>query len=154
MQTRRATSRRRTAGFSLIELVIVVTLIGILGVIAAPRFANASARQRVIAAANRIEADIKLAQQYARASSDEYTLSFSDPRFYQCTSADGLREQTVNINEEPYGAKVKAMIEGGGTDLVFNGYGLPRNGAIFEVVNDAHRITLKIDPITGEVTQQ
>src|SRR5690606_27031377 len=56
-------------GFSLLELVMVLTIIAILAAIATPRYANAMARYRADLAARRIAADLLLAQRLARTES-------------------------------------------------------------------------------------
>ena len=56
---------RHSAGFTLLELVIALTLIGLFGAIALPSFASLVARQRLHAAAHHLQADIALARQAA-----------------------------------------------------------------------------------------
>lgn len=139
-------------GFSLIELTLVVAMIAVLGVLAAPRFASASARQRTQAAANRIEADLALAQQRARAASADYTVRFKGD-CYQLIAADGTVDQLTDLAEDPYRIDLGAILDDKGSDLVFNGYGLPSTGATITAIGGGLRIALKVDPTTGEVTR-
>ncbi|MEM9413975.1 MAG: GspH/FimT family protein [Planctomycetota bacterium] len=141
-------------GFSLIELTLVVALVAVLAAIAGPRFANASARQRAVAAANRIEADIALAQNLAQATSDDYTLRFTTKSSYQCIAADATTDQTVDLRADPYGVSLAYTLDNAGSDLVFNGFGLPNSGGELTVSGGGKVIVLTLNPVTGEVTRQ
>jgi type IV fimbrial biogenesis protein FimT len=57
--------RLRSAGFTLLELVIALTIVGMLGAMALPSFASLVARQRLHAAAHHLQADIAQARQEA-----------------------------------------------------------------------------------------
>src|SRR4051794_21600677 len=57
------------SAYTLVELVLVLIIIGIMAGMAVPRYAMATARYRASAAANRIAADLAMAQQNARATS-------------------------------------------------------------------------------------
>ena len=63
-------------GFSLAELVCVVVIIGILAAIAAPRFSNSLALQRVEAAARRVVVDLALVRRQAKSSNASQTVRF------------------------------------------------------------------------------
>ncbi|MDO8375833.1 MAG: GspH/FimT family pseudopilin [Aquabacterium sp.] len=57
--------RLRIGGFTLLELVIALTIVGMLGAMALPSFASLVARQRLHAAAHHLQADIALARHEA-----------------------------------------------------------------------------------------
>ena len=64
------------AAFTAIELLFVLIIISIVGLMAAPRFANSLAEQHVDAAARRMAADIALAQRRAKFSSTSQAIAF------------------------------------------------------------------------------
>ena len=134
------------SGFSLMELVMVIAIVGVLGAVAAPRYAAALHRYRAQAAAHRLAADLELARERAAASSETHTLTVAaDGRSYTIspwTSPDGSETAyTVRLDAEPYLAAVVETHLGGDRRAEFNGYGVPRNGggSIVVGVGDARR---------------
>ncbi len=67
---------RRSSGFTLLELVIALTLVGLFGAMALPSFASLVARQRLHAAAHHLQADIALARQEAGRRAQAVHLAF------------------------------------------------------------------------------
>jgi len=142
-------------GFSLVELVMVITVIGLLAGIALPRFSNSVARQRAQTAAKRIAADLSLARQRAIYTSAGQTVTFSGAT-YSLTGMQDLDHSTaaykVNLAKAPYEAEVVSVDFGGDTEVVFDIYGMAdSNGSV--VVRVAHwQHTVQLEAETGQIT--
>lgn len=146
--------RRSARAFSLVELTVVLVLIGVLAALAAPRFANASSHRRVESAAARVIADLRYAQQRARATSDNVSLNFRGGNSYTLADKNTKVLQTVDLSAEPFGVQIAAEIDRAETSLTFNGFGQPDAGAKFILSSGSHTATVTVDPMTGEVRRQ
>ncbi len=145
--------------FSLIELVMVITAIGLFAAIAIPRYANSAVRYRAGAAAQRIEADLVLAQERARLTSQDITGTFNtDNETVSIPALTGLDDRTAayltDLSAEPYQADITAVSFNGTDEVTFDGFGVPDEGGTVDVrAGDVtKRITLDAD--TGEVSIQ
>ncbi|MBI3866026.1 MAG: prepilin-type N-terminal cleavage/methylation domain-containing protein, partial [Planctomycetia bacterium] len=69
-------SRRRCSGFTLVELVIVILILGIASVIAVPRFVNTLNSSRARTAARRVANDVALVRSWARITSQSQSITF------------------------------------------------------------------------------
>lgn len=142
---------RRRQGYTLVELVMVLVIAATLAAIAAPRFAAASARNRTVAAASRIEADLRLAQQRARASSAEYAVSFNIARDTYKLGAEA-DAHNVDIGASPYESDIESADFGGDGVVRFNAFGVPDTGGTLRVVGGGVALSVTLDAGTGEVT--
>jgi prepilin-type N-terminal cleavage/methylation domain-containing protein len=95
-------ARRR--GFTLIELVVVVAILGIVAGIAVPRMASAVSGQRAEMAVVRVSMDMDLVAEMARSESRGYTVTF-DPGDVSYTVSGGgeVKSATTYLASEPYG---------------------------------------------------
>lgn len=135
-------SSRRTTGFSLFELVLVLVVMAILASIGLSRFSGSSRRQGLDAAARRLVADFDLARQNAVASGKSGTVTFDKPA--ASYSVDGVADLNdpalayrVALGREPYAITIRGLdLDGaGGSVLTFDGYGRPvRSGSATESV--------------------
>ena len=146
----------RGRGFSLIELVLVLSVIAVLAGLAAPRFAASATRGRVEAAATRVITDCRLAQHRARASSADYFVVFAGGHHYTLTDdpADNstrVWRRVTDLGAEPYDVSISVVLDHSGDTLTYNGFGLPNAGGTIEIGRGAGQVVLAIDPITGEV---
>jgi type II secretory pathway pseudopilin PulG len=146
-------------GWSLLEIVLVLAIVGVLAAVAAPRYAQAGARYRADLAARRIRADLCLAQSQARAASAPRSVSFlPGPAQYQLLgvlSPDGVAgDYTVALSAEPYRAELVSASFNGSLQVVFNGWGLPDAGGTVVVRAGSEQRTVVLDGGTGRVTIQ
>jgi len=112
-------------GFTLIEMVFVVTTIALVGAIALPRFAGASDRRRLLAAGERTVADIAMLREQARAISGTVTVRFARAGYAWDSSAGGVAGASgrTTLNESPYFVTLRFFQSGGDDTVVFDGYG-------------------------------
>jgi len=150
--------RREELAFSLIELILVLTIISVLAAIAVPRYANALARYRVDAAASRVVADLDYARQRARASSASVTVSFKTGQ--ECVILEGVqhiddpgKQWGVALAGKPYYADL-VSVDFTGHKLIFDGYGYPDSGgtAVLRVGTETRTVVLDAD--TGKAAVQ
>lgn len=140
-------------GFTLVELVLVMLIIGVIAAIAAPRFAQASARQQLAAAAKRVESDLEKARHQARASSNWVTVRFNTAaNSYQYAPQVGDNTYTVQLNESPYDVALDAAEFGSGSDVSFNGFGFPTNAGKVALKSGAGTVIVTLDA-SGRVSR-
>ncbi len=142
-------------GFSLIELVMVVAIIGITSGMVIPRFANSTSLARVNAATNRIIRDAALARQRAMSTSQPRSMVFAAVG-YSISGLTSLNNRSpdyaVDLAVEPYKANALTANLGGDAQVTFNIYGVPDSGGTISVTVGGNTRVLTLDANTGLVT--
>lgn len=136
-------------GFTLLELVIVMTLLAIIGGIAMPRYTASLAHHRAEAAARRIAADLAYLRQQARFTSSSKTIAF-DLATHQYSGSI----TTVSLGDDPYKAVILSVDFGGDAEIVFDGYGIPDSGGTVLIQAGHRQKTITLDGDSGRVTVQ
>ncbi len=143
-------------GFSAVELVIVLLILGILAAAAAPKFAEAWNRFRVDSAARRIVADLATAQARARAASTSVSIGFTLPPQGNGYQIAGMLDPdrpsdnyAVQLGDPPYQVALSEVSLGGRTTLTYNGYGVPDSGGTIVIASGRYSKSVVVDANTG-----
>ena len=112
-------------GFTLVELVVVMVIIGVVGAIAIPRFSQATARHQLDAAAQRVMADLELAADRASAARLNTTLTFNTSNDSYSFDTFGGEAYTVELGQGPYEVDMTRAKFGTSNVATFDGYGTP-----------------------------
>lgn len=158
MITRRLRRPPTRRGFTLLELVLVAAIVGVIAMIAAPRYSSSLWNYRADAAAQRLAADLRLARDTARLTSRSTTISFTAAFIGQYSIINVAPLDTasgtyaVNLSRDPYRATMDSVtIGGGGMALIFDGFGTPRDTAVISVRCGPMRRVVRVDAL-GNVT--
>ncbi len=131
------TNRARTGppahgrGFSLAEMIIVLTVVALLSAIAVPRFAGAMQSGNADRAARKLAADLRLAQARAIQTQQQQSVVFSkDGLSYTLAGMTDpnhpSRSYVVLLNQPPYTNTVIAGVDLSGSQiLTFDRFGSP-----------------------------
>lgn len=119
---------RSHAGFSMIEMVIVVAIIAIAAAIAVPRFADAGSGRRLTAAKRTLESDVQLAKRLARTGGGAYTLGFyPDQNMYVIIEGTEIKREAVvftrDFDDEPFKLEISGTSLGASAFVVVTPYG-------------------------------
>jgi len=125
------------AGFSLLEVALVLAIIAVISAIAIPRYGSANQTFRLHAALDRVAEDLEFAQTLAKSKSTPVSVTFSsiEPRYWITLDPGGADQivTDVSLDESPYFVDSTAASIGAGRILRFNGYGEPEDDANIEV---------------------
>lgn len=149
----RPTRSTRRGGFSLVEMVMVLTIISIAAAIAVPRFARAINRRNADSAARRLVQDLALARQHARVTSNDIKITFRDLPGYEMDNVpdpnNPNESYSVNLKGAPYNVSEWKMFLGGAKDLSFDMHARPnRKGSIVIRVGSESR-SISVNGETG-----
>lgn len=152
----------------MIDLVITVIIIGIVAAVAAPKYAAATERYRVQAAAKQIIHDLNYARRNAIATSKSRTVTFSTTNSeYELLNIADLdhpgQTYKVELTKTGYPVILITADFGGQPDVTFDIHGNPYAGTDTNTPLGTNSIVIKsgtatatitIDPATGEAQLQ
>ncbi len=159
-------SHAQRNGFSLIELVIVVSIMAVVAAIAVPRFTDASSGRRLQAAKNAIIHDIERAKIRARATSTNHVIQFyPDRETYIITEGDTVSEDAIilarNLSDEPLNIQIQATNLSGDNNATITPYGDLTPGVRIRITDGSNFINVDFPGISTsrtppvvEVTQE
>ncbi|MCF8067552.1 MAG: GspH/FimT family pseudopilin [Desulfobacterales bacterium] len=148
---------KNKSGFTLLELMIVIAIIGILSAIAVPNYLSARPKHRAQGAARQVFTKLYLAKMKAASENTTYTITFNTGN-ETFTVSDGSNTETINISNSFPGAEIESVDFGTApTNVIsFLPTGLtdgPKSGEIVvKPINTTdHRQTINVS-ITGHVS--
>ena len=152
-------ARSKRVGFSLLELVLVLVIVGTLAGMAAPRYANSISRYRADLAAQRVAADLSLARRHALTTGAAETMTFTPAsEQYQIARLQSMDhsadDYAVSLSASPYRADLVSASFGGDATVVFDAYGVPDDGGQIVVQAGHFQKTIVLDPDSGRATVQ
>lgn len=124
---------RRTSscrlGFTLIDLVIAVLIIGIIAAVSTPRFAASVSARRAEAGARLVASDLAYLRRQAISTSRDVTISFATPQAtYSCSSVAAINQANSKFERKlrSWAPEVDLQVDFGGTaKLSFDMRGRP-----------------------------
>jgi prepilin-type N-terminal cleavage/methylation domain-containing protein len=150
--------KRRLAGFTLLEVTLCLIIVAVLAVAAQPYYVSFISHDRVRRAADRLAADIYLAQSEAIKQQANVTITFdADNEKYTLSNlspdSKGATTREVSLGSSEAGACLVIGVDfGGGKALVFNAYGIPASAGSVTLGTAYVTCAVSVDAVLGKVT--
>ena len=145
-------------GFTLVEVLMVLGIIGVVAAMALPRWMRSMSRYQADAAARRLAADLAWAQSIAHNTSSSQTvhLNMSGSTYQLVGVADPdhpTQVYTVDLKQSPYHCSIVASsATDANGNIVFDGYGATgASGSIVLQAGDVQK-QVTINPAAGSLT--
>jgi len=121
---------RVKSGFSLVELLLVLSIMGVMAAIAAPRFGSATSRYRVELAARRVQQDLMWARELAQSKGSPQSVTFTalSGSYTLPGVADPDRKvvsYAVDLTQAPYQIAMGSADFGNSPTITFSIHGVP-----------------------------
>ena len=145
---------RKNKGFSMLELLLVVAILGIAAAIAVPRFTNANAQRDLDNAARQLVVDLRWTSQMAANSVDTVKVVFVNTAPFGYRVVQGTAETVI---KPTYSFPATVLFPSPVSAITYDVYGKPTGTADVSVIlqNTAGQTrTVNIDYLTGRVRMQ
>jgi prepilin-type N-terminal cleavage/methylation domain-containing protein len=140
----------RSRGFTAIELLLVMAIIGTFAAIAIPRINTVLCRQRADQAGQRLASDISRVSALARSTSRTWTITFNrSAARYTVTGTDASGTAVtwaVRLIEDPYLCSMSAVEFGVDQALTINGHGIASESGRVELASGTASTIVSVDP--------
>jgi len=142
--------RNQSDGFSLVELVIVISIIGVVSAIAFPKFADAGSGRRIMAAKRTLIADVQYAKLRARATNKTHVIKFyPSENKYIIVQGTNIRKQDVvlarDFDDDPFTIGIVSTDLGPSQYTIVTPFGDLSPGFIVNLSNNEVQIPVSLD---------
>lgn len=155
--------KSRSGGFTLIEIIVVIVIIGIITMVAVPQMANTLRTKRLYDAVEKLNDDLNYCRDYAISQRTntwiDYNIGLNRYRLFYGTSLptrlpliDPARNSSawLTISDDFTGVSLQS-VSFGGLSISFNWWGTPSEGGTVVLTNGLNNRTITVNAETGYV---
>jgi prepilin-type N-terminal cleavage/methylation domain-containing protein len=147
----------RRTGFSLVELLCVITIMVASAAIAVPRFARSASRYAADAAAKHVAANLFNAQQRARAGSGRCSIQFTEGTgafrvVHPSVNGSAGRVASHDLGLRPFNSTIHAASFAGSSTVSFDGNGIPSAAGFVSIRSGNELRRISVSASSGAVS--